>query len=232
MRNTKSARAVLVLGATLIVATWAGQAVAGISGGDTAGISGGDVLGISGGDTAGISGGDIIGISGGDTAGISGGDILGISGGDTAGISGGDILGISGGDSAVLAGPVESIDHANGVFGSMGQVVMASQDMLSNLRLGDFVTVQGSVVSSGWYYADALSVSENAYVAGSTEVFLVGLLSSINQSNGTAQMGDLTIDYTMSLGRDLAPSGEMWAFRGIRPSFDGLLISDRTESVR
>jgi hypothetical protein len=78
------------------------------------------------------------------------------------------------------------------------------------------------------YYADAVNVSAQRYVPGSTEVFVSGMLSSINQMNGTAQMGDLTIDYTPSLGRDFAPSGEMWAFRGTRPSLDGAMISDRT----
>ena len=114
----------------------------------------------------------------------------------------------------------------------MGQLVMASQDMLAGLQLGDLVSVQGTVISSGWYYADTVSVSSQRYVPGSTEVFVTGLLSSINRMNGTAQMGELTIDYTMSLGRSSAPSGAMWTFRGIRPSFDGLMISDRTESVR
>jgi hypothetical protein len=90
--------------------------------------------------------------------GISGGDVAGISGGDVFGISGGDVAGISGGD-RVLAGPIDAIDQVNGIFESMGQVVMASQSMLSTMRVGDFVEVGGSVISSGWYYADTVSVS-------------------------------------------------------------------------
>jgi hypothetical protein len=221
------------------VAGISGGDVLGISGGDVAGISGGDVFGISGGDVAGISGGDVFGISGGDVAGISGGDVLGISGGDVAGISGGDVFGISGGDVAgisggdrVLAGPIDAIDQVNGIFESMGQVVMASQSMLSTMRVGDFVEVGGSVISSGWYYADTVSVSTERYVPGATEVFVTGMLSSLDTLNGRAQMGGLMIDYTASLGSDRAPTGDMWSFRGTLPASNGMMISSRTEMAR
>jgi hypothetical protein len=110
----------------------------------------------------------------------------------------------------------------------MGQIVMASQHMLSGMQVGDYITVEGSVISSGWYYADAVEVSDQVYVAGSTEVFVAGLISSVNASNGTAQMGDLTIDYTPSLGGNAAPSGVMWSFHGTRPSQSGKMISHRT----
>jgi len=200
MRNAKSARVLMTLGATLIAVITSSQSFAGISGGDTAGISGGDVFGISG--------------------------------GDAAGISGGDVFGISGGDNSVLAGPVDSIDRINGVFESMGQVVMASQDMLSSMRVGDLVTVGGSAISSGWYYADTVSVSDQSYVPGATEVFISGMLSSVDLMNGTAQMGGLTIDYTPSLGGSEAPSGDMWSFHGTRPSLGGSMISTRTAGAK
>ena len=214
--------------------------ILGISVGDTAGISVGDVQGISVGDTAGISVGDAqgisvgdtAGISVGDTAGISVGDVQGISVGDTSGISVGDAQGISVGDSSVLAGPVERIDIVNGVFHSMGQVVMASKDMLIAMRVGDFVTVDGSVVSPGWLYADAIAVSDITYVPGATKVFVSGMLSEIDVSTGTARLGDLTIDYTASLAIGRAPSGSMWAFAGTRPQSDGVLMSDQSGAVR
>ena len=201
-----------------------GGDVYGISGGDVRGISGGDLRGISGGDVYGISGGDVRGISGGDARGISGGDLRGISGGDVYGISGGDARGISGGD--LLAGPVDSIDRTNGVFESMGQIVMASQSMLSTLKVGEFVSVRGSVVAAGWLYADDISVSSERYIPGSTRVFVSGLLNSVNTRNGTAQMGGLTIDYTPSLGAGRAPAGALWGFHGIIPQLRGVMISE------
>jgi len=150
MRNAKSARGLMTLGATLIAVITSSQSFAGITGGDAAGITGGDALGITGGDAAGITGGDVLGITGGDAAGITGGD------------------------STILAGPVDSIDRINGVFGSMGQIVMASQAMLSGMQVGDYVTVGGTAISSGWYFADTVSVSDLSYVPGSTEVFISG----------------------------------------------------------
>jgi hypothetical protein len=175
-----------------------------------------------------ITGADVLGITGADVAGITGADALGITGADVAGITGADALGITGADSQILAGPVDSIDRINGVFGSMGQIVMASQNMLAGMSVGDFVSVAGSVVSPGWLYADDVSVSANSYVPGATEVLVTGMLSSVDLALGTAQMGGLTIDYTSSLSSSDAPSGPMWSFAGIRPETRGVMVSDRS----
>jgi len=109
---------------------------------------------------------------------------------------------------------------------------MASQGMLSGMQVGDFVAVQGTVISSGWYFADDISVSNQRYVPGSTEVFISGMMSSINLRDGTAQVGSLTIDYTSSLGSSEAPSGAMWSFSGTRPSAGGAMVSTKTQGVR
>jgi hypothetical protein len=116
----------------------------------------------------------------------------------------------------------------NGVFESMGQIVMASQGMLAGLNVGDYVSVEGSIVSSGWLYADAVSVSGTLYVPGASEVFVTGLLTSVDAAAGTAQMGGLTIDYTSSLGNGDGPRGSVWSFAGVRPRDNGVMISDRT----
>ncbi len=108
---------------------------------------------------------------------------------------------------------------------------MASPGMLSSMQVGDFVTVGGSIVGPGWMYADAVEVSTQPYVPGSTEVFVTGMLSNVNVLDGTAQMGGLQIDYTPSLGSNAAPSGLMWSFSGTRPNIDGAMISTRTASV-
>ncbi len=205
--------------------------IAGIDAGGVLGIDAGGIAGIDAGGIAGIDAGGVLGIDAGGIAGIDAGGIAGIDAGGIAGIDAGGIAGIDAGG-VTLAGPVDSIDRVNGVFGSMGQIVMASQDMLSSMTVGDFVAVQGSVISSGWYYADSVNVSNQGYVPGSTEVFITGMLSSINQMNGTAQMGDLIIDYTPSLGSNDAPSGDMWSFHGTRSSMGGTMISNRTEGVR
>ena len=243
MRNARSAKATIALGATLIVAAAPTVAagisesnILGIDGGNVLGIDGGNVLGIDGGNVLGIDGGNVLGIDGGNVLGIDGGNVLGIDGGNVRGIDGGNVLGIDGGNvlgidgGNVLAGPVDSIDRINGVFESMGQIVMASQGMLASMSVGDYVSVAGSIVSPGWLYADQVAVSAERYVPGATEVFVTGMLSSVDMARGTAQMGSLTIDYTPSLGYGQAPSGAMWSFGGTIPAARGVMLSDRTSS--
>jgi hypothetical protein len=160
-------------------------------------------------------------------------DSMGGQGIDSMGGQGIDSMGGQGIDSmGVLSGPVDRIDTVNGIFESMGQIVMASQDALAGMNVGDFVSVQGSVVGPGWLYADEVSVSDNQYVPGATEVFVIGMLSSIDRVAGTARMGGLMIDYTASLGAGSAPSDMMWSFTGTRPVSSGVMISDRTGGLR
>ena len=251
MRIARSARTNKVLGATLIALTLPAisfadlstSGVNGIDGSSMNGIDGSSILGIDGSSTTGIDGSSIAGIDGSSTAGIDGSSATGIDGSSISGIDGSSISGIDGssitgidgssisgidGSSVLISAPVDSIDRINGVFESMGQIVLASQSMLQSMQVGDYVTVAGSVVSSGWYYADAVEVSDQSYVPGATEVFVAGLVSSVDKGNGTAQLGDLTIDYTSSLGSGDAPSDVMWSFHGTRPSQDGKMISHRT----
>jgi hypothetical protein len=198
----------------------------GIDSGDAQGIDSGDAQGIDSGDAQGIDSGDAQGIDSGDAQGIDSGDAQGIDSGDAQGIDSGDAQGIDSGD--VLAGPVSAIDRANRVFHSLGQVVMASDEMLNGLRVGDFVTVEGSIVSEGWLYADALAVAGIDYVAGATEVFVAGMLSEVDEASGQAQLGGLTIDYTSSLAVGSAPSNATWSFRGTLPALDGPMVSGVT----
>ena len=196
----------------------------GVTGIDANGVLGIDANGVTGIDANGVLGIDANGATGIDANGATGIDANGVTGIDANGVLGIDANGVQG----ILAGPVDSIDRINGVFESMGQVVMASQTMLAGMRVGDYVSVSGSVVSSGWLYADSVSVSADRYVPGATEVFVTGLLSSVNREMGTARIGGLTIDYTASLGSSSAPSGAIWSFSGIRPAQRGVMLSDRS----
>ncbi len=232
MSDARSAKMRCILGATLIASVAPYGVMAGMTDSKSQGISGADVAGISGADVAGISGADVAGISGADVAGISGADVAGISGADVLGISGADVAGISGADLLVLAGPVDSIDPSNGIFTSVGQSVMASQAMLSGISVGDFVTVNGSIVSSGWLYADSLSISSDMYVPGATQVFVTGIPSEIDSTRGQAKIGELTIDYTAAMSAGAIPHGMSVGFSGIQPVSHGLLVSDEVKAVR
>jgi hypothetical protein len=131
----------------------------------------------------------------------------------------------------VLAGPVSSIDRINGVFESMGQIILASQSMLNSMRIGDYVSVDGSVVSGGWLYADNVSVFAESYVPGASPVFVTGIPSAMDPLTGRAQIGGLTIDYTPALSSGDLGIGLEMSFSGIQPVRRGLLISDAV-SVR
>ena len=130
-----------------------------------------------------------------------------------------------------MAGPVTSIDRINGIFESMGQIVLASQSMLGSIQVGDYVSVNGSVISSGWLYADDVSVFAESYVPGASAVFVTGIPSAIDLSTGRAQIGGLTIDYTPALSSGDLGFGLEMSFSGIQPVRRGLLISDAV-SVR
>ena len=224
MSEARSAGTRSVLGATLIAAMLPLTVLAETTSGALQGINGGDVAGVSGGDVAGINSGDV--------AGINAGDVLGINAGDVAGINAGDVAGINAGDVLVLAGPVDSIDPINGVFMAVGQTVMASQAMLSSMRVGDFVSVNGSVVSSGWLYADSISLSNDIYVPGATQVFVTGIPSEVDPVLGQARLGELTIDYTAAMSGGAIPSGLSLSFSGTQPVSRGLLVSDAVSAIQ
>jgi hypothetical protein len=79
-------------------------------------------------------------------------------------------------------------------------------------------------------YADSVEVSSELYVAGATEVYVTGILSSIDASTGTATLGALRVDYTSSLASGRTPAGVVWSFRGTQPGSEGLMISDQVEA--
>jgi hypothetical protein len=215
-----------------------GGSVDAISGGSAAAISGGSVDAISGGSAAAISGGSVDAISGGSggsAAAISGGSVDAISGGSAAAISGGSVDAISGGSAAaisggtpLLAGPVDSIDWRDGSFTSVGQTVTFAGERFGSLRVGDFVTVSGSIAGAGIISADYVEVSGEPYVPGATEVFVTGVPSSVDYGLGTARIGNLTVDYTPSLGgAGFGGIGAAVSVIGIQPARGGIMLSDR-----
>ncbi len=206
--------------------------VLGIDQGSVTGIDQGSVLGIDQGSLTGIDQGSVLGIDQGSVTGIDQGSVLGIDQGSVTGIDQGSVLGIDQGSTKrtvgiglVLAGSVTSIDRINGVFESMGQIVLASQSMLSSMRIGDYVSVNGSVISSGWLYADEVSVFAESYVPGASTVFITGIPSAIDLSTGRVQIGGLTIDYTPALSSGDLGIGLEMSFSGIQPVRSGLRIS-------
>ena len=211
--------------------------IQGITQGGIYGITQGGIQGITQGGVTGITQGGIQGITQGGVTGITQGGIQGITQGGVTGITQGGVNGITQGginsfDSLVLAGPVDSIDSVNGVFTAVGQTVMASQDMLASIKVGDYVSVNGSVVTSGWLYADAISISNLVYVPGATPVIVTGILSANDPARGQARLGALTIDYTAAMSGGAIPSELSLSFSGIQPNSRGMLVSDAVSAVQ
>ena len=204
----------------------------GVTGITQAGAQGITQAGVTGITQAGIQGITQAGTQGITQAGVTGITQAGIQGITQAGLRGITQGGVAAFDSLVLAGPVDSIDPINGVFTAVGQTVMASQGMLSSMNVGDFVSVNGSVVSSGWLYADSVSVSNDLYVPGATPVYVTGIPSEIDPVLGQARLGALTIDYTAAMSGGAIPAGLSLGFGGIQPVNRGLLVSDAVSAVQ
>ena len=221
MTCARSARMLCILGATLIAHTLPIVAYGSGAGSRIRGIDQADVRGIDQADVLGIDQADVLGIDQADVLGIDQADMLGIDQADTQGI-------IS--STLVLVGVVESIDYVNGTFRAVGQIVFSNMSMLESLRVGDLVSVEGTIAGPGLLYADAVSVSPQQYVAGATEVFVTGVLSSRDVAAGTAMIGELQVDYTSSLASGDAQNGVVWTFRGTQPSQKGVMLSDRVQA--
>jgi hypothetical protein len=130
--------------------------------------------------------------------------------------------------SPLLAGPVDSIDWRDGSFTSVGQTVTFAGERFGSLRVGDFVTVSGSIAGAGIISADYVEVSGEPYVPGATEVFVTGVPSSVDYGLGTARIGNLTVDYTPSLGgAGFGGIGAAVSVIGIQPARGGIMLSDR-----
>jgi hypothetical protein len=121
-----------------------------------------------------------------------------------------------------------------GTFTAMGQDVSAPRAILSGLRVGDFVTVEGRISGAGTIDSTSVIASGDLYTAGSTEVFLVGVPTSVDSKLGVATIGTLQIDYTQAMGGDdFEGIGAAIAVIGTQPALGGKMISsqvlDRTE---
>jgi hypothetical protein len=122
----------------------------------------------------------------------------------------------------------------DGSFTAMGQEISAPRAILSGLRVGDFVTVEGRISGAGTMDATAVNQTSELYTAGSSIVFLIGVPTSVDSKLGVATIGTLQIDYTQSMGRsDFEGIGAAIAVIGTQPALGGTMISsqvlDKTE---
>jgi hypothetical protein len=96
------------------------------------------------------------------------------------------------------------------------------------LQVGDYVTVTGFIVRAGVISAESVDISTSAYVPGASQVFVTGIPSSIDYKFGTARIGELTVDYTPSLGGNrFGGIGAAITVIGTQPVLGGVMLGDR-----
>jgi len=143
------------------------------------------------------------------------------------------------GQSSMLAvGPVESIDLVGGAVTVLGQrFTVSSTSMVRSASS----TVDLRSLATGIYAAAAgewsgevlqlkeLRLSSVPYVAGASRVVLRGLVKSVDQKRGQAQVGNAVVDYTAALanGSGYQPSAEsILETLGVQPAFQGAVLAD------
>jgi len=214
MRTARSASMLSMLGASLIAFALPMMAVAENSDNNVEAITGGSARAITGGSSLAITGGSARAITGGSSLAITGGSARAITGGST--------------NRFLLAGPIESLNPAEGVFGSLGQTISMPAGQLSGLSLGDYVMVSGRISGAGAINADAVIQTGHRYIPGASEVFVTGIPTSVDFGRGTALVGGLTVDYTPSLGgSDFGGIGAAITVFGTQPALGGKMIGNR-----
>ena len=152
-----------------------------------------------------------------------------------AGINGGDIMvrmaGINGGDLDVL-GVVEGTESASAGIVVSGQTVHLTTNTKftaesgASLAPGALVAVYGTINSDGTVSASEVNVLARPYVAGSTTLYVRGLVKSTNGALATAKVGNLSVDFSSSLysGSSIT-AGSVAEFSGLQTSSSTLYAS-------
>ena len=83
-------------------------------------------------------------------------------------------------------------------------------------------------MSAGVIHAESVNISASRYIPGASEVFVTGIPSSINYNLGTAKIGELTVDYTPSLGGEgFGGIGAAITVIGTQPALGGVMLGNR-----
>ena len=159
-----------------------------------------------------------------------------------AGIAGGDNLmvraaGIAGGDLDVL-GVVESSDLASSSIAVSGQTVHVTANTKftsesgGSLAKGAMVAVYGTIKSDGTIAAAEVNVLARQYVAGSTTLYVRGLVKQTNAALATAKVGNLSVDFSSSLysGASIT-AGSVVEFSGLQTS-SATLYASKSNTVQ
>ena len=136
--------------------------------------------------------------------------------------------------SFVAVGPVERIDHRTVVVLGQTYVIDKATQVTSQIDLGSYVAVAGSVATVSAVTATRVQVLPSLYVDGSSLTYVRGQVRTLSESVGRLSVGALQIDYTPSLGttdKVVLAVGDIANFSGIKPSPSGAMLAFSTKGV-
>ena len=153
------------------------------------------------------------------------------------GIDGSNGRGIDGSNGREVLASVGSVAYESAALGPV-ESIQASQDGSTVITvLGQsFTSPDGVAVALGDYVVaasangdelDVLIPVGEAYVAGASEVWAVGMISNVSASTGMMTIGTATVDYTTLLSEapSYAPeSGTLTEIAGVQPVFGGPVL--------
>ncbi len=174
----------------------------------------------------------------------------------SAAIIGGDLNAIIGGDASFIAdtkfavvGQIERIDRRNKLVVVLGQtyaiasmsritidgLAIASQGAkgIKLVRVGDYVALAGSEVSSGTAVASRIAILAPDYVDGSSSTYVRGQVTWLDPAVGLLTVGSLQVDYTFALASFDATQlsvGDSVELLGIRPTSSGPMLAFSAET--
>ncbi|HWX28875.1 MAG TPA: hypothetical protein VNZ53_15730 [Steroidobacteraceae bacterium] len=133
----------------------------------------------------------------------------------------------------LVLGPVDRVEPSTARAQILGQWIPLSNSHESqNIEalVGHTLAVYGSVAADGSFeVAEVREEKSIDYVPGATHVYLKATISSVDQLNGTARIGSLSVGYSNALhslvADDLAV-GAVVSFSGLRFAENGKLYAD------
>jgi hypothetical protein len=110
-------------------------------------------------------------------------------------------------DELYVLGPVERVTQNGPTVTVLGQTYALPKGVArsSSLSIGAYVYVLGERLSTGQLVAKRISGSKQPYVAGSSEVFLSGVVSKTELSTGFLSVGELKVYVADATVRDGIP---------------------------
>jgi len=78
-------------------------------------------------------------------------------------------------------------------------LVLDSEGNLESVSIGDYIAINGDLVSPGASYASTVVILDESYVPGSSPEYLRVIISSVDHATGVASSGNTIIDFNGAL---------------------------------